>query len=57
MEEDRHICPYCGAESPRKCAFSDIAPDYDKELFGEIEQDDSCPWVESGEFAEEVLGQ
>lgn len=57
MEQDKHICPYCGAYSPKKCEFSADSTDWDKKLFGELEMDDVCPWVESGEFAEDVLGQ
>lgn len=35
-----HICPMCGADSPRKCDLED--------------ESDCCPWVESGQYDEDM---
>lgn len=34
------MCPHCGADSPRKCEME--------------EELDHCPWVESGEYEEDM---
>ena len=38
------MCPFCGADSPRKCDFDDGTD-------GEFEDfDPTCPWNESGQY-------
>lgn len=37
------MCPYCGADSPRKC---DLGEDGDDTF----EDGDGCPWQESGQY-------